>query len=104
MTDQLALWDDPPAGRRDGDTYQPARDYERLNTQAAVVWRTMRGGGWFTLAELAAATDFPEASISARLRDFRKDRFGSHVVERERDESRPGLFWYRLRPRRAVTV
>jgi hypothetical protein len=97
--DQPTLWAEPPAGDRDGDTYSHGRDYDRLNTQAAVVWRTMKGGGWFGLAELAAATGFPEASISARLRDFRKHRFGSHVVERVRDPDIPGLYWYRLQPR-----
>jgi len=35
-----------------------------------------------TLAELAKATGGSEASVSARLRDFRKARFGAHEVER----------------------
>ena len=96
--DQPALWAEPPAGDRDGATYQRARDYDRLNTQAGAVWRAMKDGEWHTLYGLATATGFPEASISARLRDFRKDRFGSHVVERERDDHTPGLYWYRLRP------
>jgi hypothetical protein len=39
-------------------------------------------------------TGFPEASISARLRDFRKEQFGKHVVERRRRSQ--GQWEYRL--------
>ena len=34
-----------------------------------------------------------EASVGARLRDFRKKKFGSHVVEHRRDETADGLWW-----------
>jgi hypothetical protein len=83
-------------GDRDGETYEREIDYERLNTQAGDVWRAMMSGRWMTLAELERLTGHPQASISARLRDFRKTRFGAHRVERLRFER--GLFIYRLMP------
>ena len=70
-------------GHRDGDTYDDIRDRLRLNRQARSVYDLMIDGQWRTLAEISEATGEPEASISARLRDFRKDRFGAHVVDRE---------------------
>jgi hypothetical protein len=38
----------------------------------------------------------PEGSVSARLRDLRKDKFGGFEVERKRDSIEKGLFLYRL--------
>jgi hypothetical protein len=86
-------------GDRDGSTYESDLDSVRLNRQAAIVWRLMRDGHWRTLAEISEITGCPEASVSARLRDFRKERFGSHTVERERALTISGLFYYRLIPR-----
>jgi hypothetical protein len=65
-----------------------------LNRQADDVWRVMSGGEWQSLRTIAAKTGHPEASISARLRDFRKARFGSHIVERMAWRGR--RFRYRL--------
>lgn len=87
-------------GDRGGETYDPALDYERLNAQARRVWDVMECGEWMPLSEIAARTGDPEASISARLRDFRKPRFGGHVVERRRTPRDGGLWLYRLVPRR----
>jgi hypothetical protein len=41
-------------------------------------------GDWLTLAEIAASTEFGEASISAQLRHLRKPRFGHYRVEKRR--------------------
>lgn len=81
--------------KRDGATYDHARDGERLHKQHHRVLAALRGGAWWTLRELSAHTGDPEASVSARLRDLRKPRFGSHVIERQYVER--GLFKYRLR-------
>jgi len=54
----------------------------------------MSDGQWRTLGELSALTGDPEASISARLRDLRKPRFGGLTVERK--YIRRGLFAYRV--------
>jgi hypothetical protein len=85
-----------PQGHRGGETYDPAEDYERLNRQADAVFRLMQDGRWRSLAEIAAVTGHPPASISARLRDFRKRRFGGHIVERRCEGN--GLYRYLLRP------
>ncbi len=81
-------------GHRDGDTYEPVRDYVRLNSQMLRVYQVMVDRQWHTLARLAHQTNDPEASISARLRDFRKMRFGGHTVERR--NAGEGLWQYRL--------
>jgi hypothetical protein len=85
-----ALW-----GHRDGSTYQSEYDLDRLNAQSVRVARVMlQRSDWVTLRHLEEATGDPQASISARLRDFRKDRFGRKTVERRRASG--GLFEYRL--------
>jgi len=38
----------------------------------------------------------PEASVSARLRDLRKAKFGGYRVERQRVREGRGLYHYRL--------
>lgn len=80
--------------RFDGTTYEPERDCARLTKQFTRVWDVMKDGRWRTLAELHAATKDPEASISARMRDFRKEKFGAHDVQRR--HLHDGLFEYRL--------
>lgn len=82
-------------GYRDGATFDPDIDTERLNKQMRRVWDAMRDGRWRTLAEIAECTGDPEASISARLRDFRKPRFGQMAVNRRR-RSDAGLYEYQL--------
>lgn len=80
--------------RFDGATYQHARDHGRLASQLGEVLATVRNGAWWTLAALAFATGYPEASVSARLRDLRKAKFGGHIVERRYVSN--GQFEYRL--------
>jgi hypothetical protein len=79
---------------RDGWTYDNGRDRIRLNAQHLRVYRAMYDGSWWTLRTLSEFTGDPESSISARLRDFRKPRFGDHMVERRHVEG--GLWKYRL--------
>lgn len=92
----------PPPGDRGGTTFSHTLDYIRLNQQATDVWCAMRDGRWHTLRGLSRLTGHPEASVSARLRDFRKEKFGHHSVERERVLG--GLYHYRLVPNAAVKV
>lgn len=68
----------------DGSTYEPALDRRRLTGQLLRVWEVVRNGQWYTLAGLEILTGDPQASISSRLRDLRKPRFGGYVVERRR--------------------
>ena len=51
-------------------------------------------GDWHTLAEISEKTGDPEASVSARLRDFRKPKFGAFNVVREK--MRDGLYQYKV--------
>ena len=88
----LLDWTPPQIlGPRDGETFDAKRDGKRLNAQAAHVFRLMQDGRWRTLAEIAEATGHPEASVSARLRDFRKV---GYTVEREYVSK--GLWRYRV--------
>lgn len=80
-----------------GDTYDRALDQVRLNAQMRRVVRLMCDGRWRTLAEIEKRTGDPQASISARLRDLRKEKFGLSTVERRRrGEEVRGLHEYRL--------
>lgn len=79
----------------DGATYQPRLDEVRLTGQWLRTWTCIMHGDWWTLEALAKAVGASEASVSARLRDFRKPRFGGHTIERMRCGN--GLFMYRLR-------
>lgn len=83
----------------DGSTYVHCRDSARLGKELGRVWAVMRDGQWRTLAQLAQAVGAPEASVSARLRDLRKERFGNHVVERRYVTK--GLHAYRVLPKEA---
>lgn len=78
----------------DGDTYDAQQDFLRLKGQMLKVYELMRDGSWRTLREIADSVGSPEASVSARLRDLRKDRYGSFQVDRQRDEG--GLHLYRV--------
>lgn len=80
----------------DGATYEPSKDLERLGRQMQVVISLMSDGHWRTLSQIEDATNFPQASISARLRDLRKERWGKRTVDRRRKDK--GLFEYRLVP------
>ena len=62
-------------------------------TQLTDVLEALQDGAWHTLADLAAVTGAPEASVSTRLRDLRLEVYGRHPIEtRRRDD---GLFEYR---------
>ena len=78
----------------DGETFQPEFDYDRLGAQMRAVFDVMGDGKWHTLSELAKVLDAPEASVSARLRDLRKTKFGGFKVDRQAHGN--GLFTYRL--------
>lgn len=80
---------------RDGETYVHERDARRLAGQHCRVLALMRDGRWRSLSDIAEQTGDPEASVSARLRDLRKPRFGGFIVEREYVAR--GLFRYRLK-------
>lgn len=95
MQPSLLDWTPPVVfGDRDGSSFSRGRDLSRLNAQMADVYRYMSHGEWRTLADIATNTGHPEASVSARLRDLRKDKFGGFNVERRYIAC--GQYQYRL--------
>jgi len=77
-----------------GVTYLPSRDYDRLNAQARRVFDVMKDGQWHTLREISDGSQSPEASVSARLRDFRN----IHEMNVEKENMGSGTWRYRLLP------
>jgi len=91
----LNLFTQPPLIQ--GLDYDPELDEKRLTGQMLKVFSYMRNGSWRTLFEIADAIQEPEASISAQLRHLKKDRNGSHTIEkRRRGEPKRGLWEYKL--------
>ena len=83
----------------DGDSYDENYDGPRLESQLLLVFEHMRDSKWATLKEIIAVIKCgTTASISARLRDFRKPKFGGHSVERRRleGEEHKGIWEYQL--------
>jgi len=83
--------EEPP--RFDGQTYEAKLDGPRLTLQLERVREYMLKifPAWKTLPEIQGAleilyenTFFPEQSISARLRDLRKRKFGGYTVDKKR--------------------
>lgn len=88
--------------RFDGRTYDHGLDSGRLAAQLLRVAFLMRDGAWRSLSQISTLTGDPEASISARLRDLRKPRFGAHTVLRARTDT--GYCVYRLVPNNGAPV
>jgi len=84
-------------GTRGGETFEYYLDGFRLNAQHKRVFEVVRDSQWYTLAEIASKTGDPEASVSARLRDFRKMKYGGFDLLRERrGPPKRGHWEYRL--------
>jgi hypothetical protein len=86
--------DKPPFG---GATFDEEQDRARLTRQLdrvrSFMTRVDCHDWWHTLHEISEALGYPEASISARLRDLRKQGFN---VERRRVAGEHGLWEYRV--------
>jgi hypothetical protein len=85
----------------DGATYEPKQDGARLTSQLIATRELMLDNEWRNLAQIALALrksglHVTEASLSARLRDLRKARFGAHPLQRRRLIG--GLWEYRIAP------
>jgi len=80
-----------------GSDYIPELDQVRLTGQINRVYNCMKDSSWRTLSEIEINTGDPQASISAQLRHLRKERFGKHIVNKQRrGEPSQGLFEYQL--------
>lgn len=80
--------------RFDGSDIHQLRDGVRLTGQLERIMNCLNLGSWWTLNQLMQQTGDPPASISAQLRNLRKERFGGHVIEKRYVDS--GLYEYRL--------
>jgi len=73
----------------------PANKLERER-----VYEVMKGGAWWTLFDLQREVEsrfgcrYSDSSISARVRDFRKEMFGGYEVKKRQIGGR--VFEYRL--------
>lgn len=80
-----------------GSNYDPALDRDRLTKQSGNIYNLMIDGIYRTLSEISLITGYPESSISAQLRHFRKIEFGEHTVnKRRKGEPSRGLWEYQL--------
>jgi hypothetical protein len=71
-------------------------DVPRLAGQLATIFDLMRDGEFRTLAQISSTAGCLETSASARLRDLRKARFGSHIVLSRYLSNSPGVYEYQL--------
>jgi len=73
-------------------------DGKRLGRQYEAVLKVMLecNGEYKTLKEIEEATGYPQASISARLRDFRQEKFGAWQVDRRRKTKTGGTWEYKV--------
>ena len=78
----------------DGETYDPELDRKRLTGQLLRVYTLMSDGAWRTLAQIAKEAQGSESSVSARLRDLRKARFGQYRIDKRRVTG--GLWEYKM--------
>lgn len=84
----------------DGSTFEAEHDQQRLGNQLRRVLQVLLVGEPLTLAEIRERTGDPEASISARIRDLRKPKFGAHTVHSlRRGDPKSGVWEYRLEAR-----
>lgn len=78
----------------DGADYDHERDGKRLAKNHFKLKELMQDQRFRTLSEISAITHIPEASVSAGLRDFRKEKFGRHILNKNYLEN--GLYSYQL--------
>ena len=78
----------------DGSDYVESRDFARLGGQLLDIVDLMSDGKFRTLEQISRAIGAPEASVSAQLRNLRKARFGSWIVEKS--HMGYGLYVYKL--------
>lgn len=86
-------------GEFGGVTFQPGSDGRRLRRQLVAVWQVMQDRAWHQLPEIVErlkgeGVKATTQSVSARIRDLRKEQFGAHMVIRRRVAG--GVWEYRL--------
>lgn len=86
-----------------GWTFDPVQDLERMGKQYYAVMCLVVDGQWRSLRQISDATGAPEASVSARLRDIRKD-YGAAAMEAKRAQEGKGTWLYRCHVRAKVAA
>ena len=77
----------------DGDAYNRKKDKNRLTGQLLDIVNVMKDGRWRTVEEIAQKTGHKETSISAQLRNLRKEKFGSNEVDKQRRGGETSAEW-----------
>jgi DNA-binding Lrp family transcriptional regulator len=73
--------------------FKPILQENLKRRQVDLVFDLMADGRWRTLSEISKRLKQPIQSVSARLRDLRKDEYGGYEVLRERsDKNRTYLY------------
>lgn len=86
----------------DGKTYNEARDKVRLSTQLGRVLDVLKFNSHaaysesLTLTQIAEKVKAPESSVSARLRDLRKPKFGGHDIQKRNCGGGKWVYWLRF--------
>lgn len=65
----------------------PEYDGELAKTNTEKTLMILRGGGWFTVQELAPLINATETATSSALRDLRKPKYGRYNIFRRRLEN-----------------
>lgn len=82
-----------------GSTYSHALDGERIKGRRAQIFALMGDRKFRSLTEIANTVGGSEAAASARLRDFRKAKYGSYTVIGKRFGDKKSGFWkYQVLP------
>lgn len=80
-----------------GSDYDPKLDQNRLENGITRIFNLMKNGMWVTLEVISKNTKIGESSVSAQLRNLRKDHFGGHTIEKRRKgEKTNGVWEYKL--------
>lgn len=79
----------PPPVAFDGETYEAPIDFQRMDTQFVKVWEYMKDSRWHYPAEMEDALHEAWASISARVRDPRKEKWAKPAYESWSNSSSP---------------
>jgi len=68
----------------EGATYDEALDYARLSTQIEDVLNSMLDQKWHMMQDIAESINAPEPSVSAQIRNLRKEKHGGYIIDRRR--------------------
>lgn len=83
----------------DGHNEQEASQDTRLVSQLERVYRLMCNGTGWTLEDLSLAANAPTSSVSSRIRDLRKPRFGGNIIQRVHEHGGIYTYWLVGEPR-----